>query len=67
MLTFSEKLTLYPATMSAADLDRLREMDFGDEAILEIVHIVGYFNYINRVADGLGIDLEPEWKTESQK
>jgi alkylhydroperoxidase family enzyme len=47
--------------MESEDLTHLRRHGFPDEAILEIVHIVGYFNYINRVADALGVDPEPEW------
>ena len=61
MLEFAEKLTLTPSRMAPEDLDRLRDHGFDDAAILEIVHIVGYFNYINRVADALGVDPEPEW------
>lgn len=34
---------------------------FDDVAILEMAHIAGFFNYINRVADALGVDPEPEW------
>lgn len=44
--------------MTPADLDRLREVGLADEAILEAVHVVGYFNHINRVADALGVDPE---------
>ena len=39
----------------------LRERGLNDPAILEIVHIVGFFNYINRLASALGVDPEPEW------
>lgn len=62
MLEFAEKLTRTPSSMSRDDVEKLRQSGFGDEAILEIVQITGYFNYINRVADGLGIDPEPEWQ-----
>ncbi len=62
MLDFAFKLTRTPASMTPDDLERLRQSGFGDEAILQIVHITGYFNYINRVADALGVDPEPEWE-----
>lgn len=61
MLDFAVKLTRTPSQMGPADLERLRSHGWDDGAILEIVHIVGYFNYINRVADALGVDPEPEW------
>lgn len=58
MLEFAERVTLSPARMQEADIDRLRQAGFSDEAILDIVHITGYFNHINRVADALGVELE---------
>ena len=61
MLEFAAKLTRIPAKMAPGDLDALRSHGFSDEALLEIVHITGFFNYINRVADALGVDPEPEW------
>ncbi len=61
ILDFAVKLTLHPSTMESADLDRLKREGLTDTALLEIVHITGYFNYINRVADALGVDPEPEW------
>ncbi len=61
MLEYATKLTMDPALACKADLEHLRAVGFDDEAILEIVHITAYFNYINRVADGLGIDPEPAW------
>ncbi len=57
---FAEKLTLTPAAMAAADLDRLRELGLDDEAIHHAVQVISYFNYINRVADALHVDLEDE-------
>jgi alkylhydroperoxidase family enzyme len=45
--------------MAEADVAALRAAGHEDRAILDAVEIVGYFNYINRVADGLHVDLEP--------
>ena len=61
MLDFAVKLTRTPAEMRRADVERLREAGFDDDGIHEIAQIAGLFNYYNRLADGLGIDLEPEF------
>lgn len=50
--------------MTAADLEPLRVQGFDDLAIHDAVQIAALFNYYNRVADGLGIDPEPEWGGE---
>ena len=57
---FAVKLTVEPWEMTRADCDALRDAGFSDAAIVDAVEVVGYFNYINRVADALGVDLEPE-------
>jgi len=62
MLEFVEKATLRSDEMTPADLARLREHGFSEEDILDIVHIMAYFNYINRVADSLGVDAEPDFE-----
>ena len=56
---YAAKLTREPAAMTAADLEPLRAARLSDRAILDLVEVVAYFNYINRVADALGIDPEP--------
>ena len=60
MLDFVVKLTLTPSRMVEQDLEPLREQGFDDHAIHDIVQVTGLFAYYNRLADGLGIDLEPE-------
>lgn len=60
MLEYAEKLALEPAQIRQADVDALRAVGFSDRAISDIVQTVAYFSYINRVAHGLGVDLEPE-------
>jgi alkylhydroperoxidase family enzyme len=55
MLDYAAKLTQTPAQVCAADLDRLRQVGFDDRAILQVNLIASWFNYINRVADGLGV------------
>ena len=44
--------------MHRADIERLRAFGFDDSAIHDAVQVVSYFNYINRVADALGVDPE---------
>lgn len=45
--------------MTSRDVERLREHGLSDEAITIAVQVISYFNYINRIADGLGVDDEP--------
>ncbi len=59
MLRFVTKLTTTPGAMNDADVDSLRSAGFSDRDILDIVEVVGYYAYANRVADGLGIETEP--------
>lgn len=59
-MDFAVKLTKTPGKMQEADLEQLRRQGYDDRQIHDIVQVVAYFNYINRVADGLGVDLEPE-------
>ncbi len=47
-----------PGEITQFDYKELEKNNFDDKAISEIVQVISYFNYINRVADGLG--LEPE-------
>ena len=55
MLDYVVRLTHEAYKLQAADLDRLREVGFDDRAILQITLIAAWFNYINRVADALGV------------
>ena len=61
MLDFAVKLTLEPTEMTRADVTGLCDVGFDDVAILDIVQVTGFFAYYNRLADGLGIESEPEW------
>lgn len=61
MLEYTEKLTLRPMEMVEEDVDALREVGFSDAAVLDINQITGYFAFVNRVALGLGVELEEFW------
>jgi uncharacterized peroxidase-related enzyme len=55
---FAEKLTHTPANMQPADLDELRKIGLDDIAIHDAAQVISYFNYINRIADALGVEPE---------
>ena len=46
--------------MKAGDVQALRDRGFDDLAIHDLIQVVAYFNYINRIADATHVDLEPE-------
>jgi len=52
--------------MVKADVQALRESGFSDVAILDIVQVAGYYAYVNRLADGLGVKLEAIWDEKKQ-
>jgi uncharacterized peroxidase-related enzyme len=58
ILAYADKLTLEPRAMRRQDVDTLREVGLDDRAILETVQVTAYFNFVNRLADGLGVALE---------
>jgi len=60
MLAYVETLTLRPAQCSIDDIAALRSVGFDDRAILQINLIASFFNYVNRVANGLGVGRGPE-------
>ena len=62
MLEFAELLTIDPSGTKEEFVQGLRDAGWTDEDIIDIVHITAWFNYLVRVADGLGIELEPGWE-----
>ncbi len=66
MLDYVVKLTLEPWNMAQDDVERLRQAGFTDREILDINQITGYYAYVNRLADGLGVELEPFWEHSNQ-
>ena len=61
MAAFGKKLAGEPGAMGPGDAEGLREAGLTDREILDVVQTVGYFAYGNRVALGLGAQIEP-WK-----
>ncbi len=60
LLEFTEKLTDDPGDIGPGDLEVLRRHGFDDRGVSSCVQVVAYFNYINRVAEGLGVPPE-DW------
>ncbi len=58
LLRYAVKLTKNPASVVEADIEALRAVGFDDRGIHDACQVVAYFNYVNRVADGLGVELE---------
>jgi len=60
ILDYAVKLTQRPAEMEASDVQRLREHGLDDLAIHDLCGCVAYFAFVNRIADGLGVELESQ-------
>jgi uncharacterized peroxidase-related enzyme len=60
LLRYAEKLTLKPADMEKMDVDTLKAQGLDDGEILEANQIIGYFNYVNRSLNGLGVTTESD-------
>jgi uncharacterized peroxidase-related enzyme len=58
---FAVKLTAAPGSVGRADAEALRSRGWDDVAIHDAIQVVAYFNYVNRIAEAVGIDGEPEW------
>jgi uncharacterized peroxidase-related enzyme len=58
LCAYAEKLTRTPARMEERDLAELRAHGLSDAGIHDAIQVIAYFNYINRVADAVHVDLE---------
>ena len=63
MVDYALKLTRAPASMNESDLASLRDSGLTDSGIHDLASVVAYFNFVNRMALGLGVDLEPEYES----
>lgn len=61
MLGYAVKLTTSPHQIDAGDVQALRDQGFDDAAVHDIAHVTSYYNYVNRMVDGLGVELEDSW------
>lgn len=59
MLDYVEKLTRTPAAVRREDVEALRQVGFSDADVLHIAEVTAYYAFVNRIADGLGVELEP--------
>jgi uncharacterized peroxidase-related enzyme len=62
MIRYALRLTRAPSAIEETHIHRLRSVGFDDRAILDICQVTAYYNYVNRLADGLGVELEAFWK-----
>ena len=60
---FAVKLTHLAAEIGETDIEALRVHGLADVEISDAIQVIGYFNYVTRVADGVGIEDEPEWSS----
>ncbi|MCA1031487.1 peroxidase [Bacillus timonensis] len=61
ILDYAVKLTKSPHSVKDEDVERLRSLGCSDTEILDVCQITSYFNFINRMAEGLGVQLEKEF------
>lgn len=61
MLEYAVKLTVEPWNMVREDVEALRRAGFSDADILDINQVTGYYAFVNRLTDGLGVELERFW------
>lgn len=66
MLEYVEKLTVRPSEVTRDDVGSLRAAGFSDEDVLHICEVTAYYAYVNRIADGLGVEPEPWIPDEDQ-
>ncbi len=60
LLEYAELLTRSPSSVTKLHIEALRSAGWDDRAITDATQVCAYFNYINRIAEGLGVD-EEDW------
>jgi len=61
MLEYAEKLTVDPCHVTKQDFETLQASGFKDDEALDVVQVAAYFNFVNRIVCGLGVQLEEYW------
>ena len=64
MLDYAVKLTTSPHAVGEVDIQGLRDVGFDDTGVLDLCQVVSYYNYANRLADGVGVEMEDFWTDE---
>lgn len=62
MLDFAIRLTRAPSETGDEDVGRLRAANLDDREIVDLCQVVAYFNFVNRLAEGLGVELEHDFE-----
>ena len=62
LLEYAEQITRDATKITKGDIERLKDVGFSDQDILEATHIAAYFNYVDRLADALGVELDDAFK-----
>jgi uncharacterized peroxidase-related enzyme len=60
-------LTVRPWAVTRADVEALRAAGLSDRDVVDANQVTAYYNYVNRVADGLGVELEDDWPAEARR
>ncbi len=67
ILDYASKLTLRSAELESQDVDTLRTAGLGDDEILDVCQVTSYYNFVNRMALGLGVELEEYWTPKGSR
>ena len=67
LCVYAVNLTLSPSAVTEDDLLPLRGLGLSDRDIVDANQVVAYFNYVNRVVEGLGVELERTWPAETRE
>lgn len=67
MIDFAIRLTLRPSWMTDEDVGALRAAGLDDRAVLDLCQVVAYFNFVNRMAERLGVELERDLEVEGKR
>lgn len=60
ILQYAEKITRNASSINQEYIDSLKKAGYDDKAIHDIAQVASYFNYVNRIADSLGVEMEKQ-------